>query len=73
MDFSILKVGSDWLNIVQKAWSFRFMAAGFVVEVVNFVLPYYMDGIRPSVMGAIAAVLFALGAYSRLVPQKDVD
>lgn len=62
-----MKLYDNWLTLVKKAWSLRFIAIGFLLTMLEYIIPSL--AVEPWVIG----VFMAAAGIARLVAQKGVD
>ena len=61
-----MKLYDNWRVIVKKAWSMRLMALGFVLTMIEYIVPSLP--IPPWAVGLV----IACAGLARLIPQKNV-
>jgi uncharacterized membrane protein YtjA (UPF0391 family) len=64
----------EWRDVVKKAWSMRFMIIAGIASAVELIVALYFQSIVPKgIFIVISLIATALGMFSRVVAQKDLD
>lgn len=69
-----LRLYTNWLTILTKAWSMRLMGLSIAFSALEAAFPY-LDGVLPverGTFGLLSALATAAAAVSRLVAQKSL-
>lgn len=67
-----MHLADNWQEILQKAWSIRFIILAGILSGVEIILPFFQDSV-PRGTFAVLSFLAVSGAFiSRIVAQKDL-
>lgn len=62
-----------WKKILRRAWSIRLMILAGALSAIEFLLPYFADGIPRGWFSLISAIV-VIGAFvARLVAQRNME
>lgn len=66
------RLHANWLWLLRKSWSIRWILASIFFEAANMILPLYVDAV-PHLAFSLLSLAAAAGAiWTRLIPQpKD--
>jgi hypothetical protein len=67
-----MKLYDNWKEIVQKAWSIRFIILAGVLSAIEVVLPLFFDYFDRGVFASLSFIAVSAAFISRLIAQKDV-
>ena len=67
-----MKLQSNWLDLIKKAWSIRFMLLAFIFTMAEVMLPFFSNEFPPKLFALMSGLSVAGAFISRLVAQKDV-
>lgn len=62
----------DWKEILQKAWSIRFIVLAGVLSGIEVILPFFADAIPRGVFAILSFAAVSAAFVSRIVAQKDL-
>lgn len=65
-----LELIGDWKWVLKKAWSMRLMALATVLQVMEFMLPYFLPRFPSAGLTIVAALVTAAAFVARLVAQR---
>ena len=69
---TMMQLGSQWKNVVRKAWSIRFMLLAGLLSGVEVVLPLFVDSFPRGLFAALSAFFTGAAFVARIVVQKEV-
>lgn len=67
-----MKLYDNWIDILKKAWSVRFMLIAMVMTAAEVVVPMYADELPRNLFAILSGVSVAGAFIARLVAQRDV-
>lgn len=67
-----MKLYDNWKEIVQKAWSIRFIILAGLLSGTEVVLPLFFDYFDRGVFASLSFIAVSAAFIARLVAQKDV-
>ena len=67
-----MKLYDNWLEIVRKAWSIRFMLIAGLLSAIEVIFPYFADILPRGLFAALSGLFVGAAFVARLVAQKDV-
>jgi hypothetical protein len=67
-----MQIKDDWRDVVNKAWSVKFMALAFVLTMLEVMLPFFSDDVPPRMFAVLSGLAVAGAFVARLMAQKDV-
>lgn len=68
----LLRLKRNWLLIVRKAWSVKFMVLAFLLTAAEVALPFLDDSVPKGLFAFLSAVATAGAFVSRLMAQQEV-
>lgn len=67
-----MKLKPNWKEVIQKAWSVRFMVIAGILSGCEVALPLIGDAIPRNIFAALSFIFVSAAFVARLVAQKDV-
>jgi hypothetical protein len=67
-----VKLASNWREILQKAWSVRFIAIAALLSGIEAALPFFSRSFPPGVFAGLSFLSVASAFVARLVAQKNL-
>jgi hypothetical protein len=67
-----MKLYDNWKEILQKAWSIRFIILAGLLSGTEVVLPLFFDYFDRGVFACLSFIAVSAAFVSRLIAQKDV-
>lgn len=67
-----MRLKSNWLLLVKRAWSIRFMILAFALTSIEVMLPYFSNEVPPKLFATLSGIAVAGAFVSRLVAQKNL-
>lgn len=68
-----MKLYDNWKQIVQKAWSIRFIALAGLLSAAEVILPLFFDYFDRGTFALLSFVAVSGAFMARLIAQKDVE
>lgn len=68
-----MKLLSNWLDVIKRAWSMRLMLLAALLSGVEVVLPFFSEAIPRGVFAVLSGVTVAAAFVARLVAQKGLS
>lgn len=69
---TMMQLGSQWKNVVRKAWSIRFMLLAGLLSGVEVVFPLFVDSFPRGLFAALSILFTGAAFVARIVVQKEV-
>lgn len=69
---TMMQLGSEWKNVVRKAWSIRFMLLAGLLSGVEVVFPLFVDSFPRGLFAALSILFTGAAFVARIVVQKEV-
>lgn len=69
---TMMQLGSQWKNVVRKAWSIRFMLLAGLLSGIEVVFPLFVDSFPRGLFAALSALFTGAAFVARIVVQKEV-
>lgn len=67
-----MKLYDNWKEIVQKAWSIRFIVIAGILTGAEVVLPFFNESIPRNLFASLSFAFVSAAFVARLVAQRDV-
>lgn len=65
-------IAHNWLDILKRAWSVRFIVIAWALSVAEAILPLYMDTIPRGLFSLLTSVTVAAAFIARFVAQQGL-
>lgn len=69
----MIQLGTNWKQVVRKAWSVRFIIMAGLLSGVETILPFFSHAFQPGVFAGLSFVAVAAAFVARIVVQKDLS
>lgn len=67
-----MKLYDNWLEILRRSWSIRFIILAGILSGLEVALPLVGDRFEPGVFAGLSAAFTAAAFIARLVAQKGI-
>ena len=67
-----MTLSDDWKEVLQKAWSIRFLIVAFVLTAAEVVLPFFIDSLPRGIFAALSGLTVAGAFVARLLAQRNM-
>lgn len=67
-----MQLYDNWKEILQKAWSIRFIVLAGILSGIEVILPFFADSMPRGVFSLLSFFAVAGAFISRIVAQKNV-